>query len=170
MRGTLLKIFLLATVLGVCYLVFRQDIYQNRFRELPTKIEDFEALNSDGVRTTYLAEKGQATLIVLSASWCPACLAEIPVLQKLHREYSPKGFRILMVSEDDNIKTVSRFKKKYDFPWTVVHWNYDLMNKLGNPSVIPVSYLVRNDGKIEEIKVGDLEEGAIRSKIEKLLK
>lgn len=169
MRGSLTKIILFLAISGILFLVFRQENLQGRFKELPTQITDFDALNTDGERTSFLKEKGEATLIVLSASWCPACLAEIPVLKKLHQDFSARGFKILMVSEDDNIKIAKQFKKKYDFPWTVVHWNYDLMNKLGNPSVIPVSYLIRNDGKIETIKVGDFEESAIHSSIERLL-
>ena len=169
MRGSLTKIILFLVISGILFLVFRQENLQGRFKELPSQITDFDALNTDGERTSFLKEKGEATLIVLSASWCPACLAEIPVLKKFHQDFSARGFKILMVSEDDNIKIAKQFKKKYDFPWTVVHWNYDLMNKLGNPSVIPVSYLIRNDGKIETIKVGDFEESAILSSIERLL-
>lgn len=170
MRIPLLKILAILAILGTCYLFLRPQAEISRFKELPVAVDDFEAINTENERTTYQKERGEATLIVLSASWCPTCLAEIPTLLNLHRSYSARGFKILMVSEDDNIKIAARFKKKHAFPWTVVHWNYDLMNKLGNPNVIPVSYLVRNDGKIETVKVGIFDEKEMRSSIERLLK
>jgi hypothetical protein len=82
----------------------------------------------------------------------------MPTLKKLHEEFSSRGFKILMVSEDDNLKIAARFKKAQSMPWTVVHWNYDLMNALGNPRVIPVSYLVDGNDDIEEIFAGLVDE------------
>jgi len=139
------------------------------FREIPETISNFEALNADGTKTTFDAQKGKATLIVLSASWCPACIAELPALKALHQEFFEKGLRILMVSEDDNLKIVSRFQKKYEIPWTMVHWNYDLMNALGNPRVIPVSYLVDSEGKFDYIEAGIIDENRMRHAINALV-
>ena len=107
---------------------------------------------------------------MLSAAWCPACIAELPTLEKLQREFSADGFKVLMVSEDDNVKIASRFKKKYNMPWTMVHWNYDLMNMLGNPRVIPVSYLLDEDGKIDFVKTGIIDENKMRRAIKALVR
>ena len=139
------------------------------FREIPDNIANFNAINIDGGKTTFDEQKGKATLIVLSASWCPACIAELTTLKNLYKEFSDKGFRIIMVSEDDNVKIASRFKKKYDMPWTMVHWNYDLMNALGNPRVIPVSYLIDSDGKFDYIEAGIIDELRMRRAIKALL-
>lgn len=155
-------------LLGGIYL-YRTVGTEQSFREIPKTVVDFEALKADGSRTNYASEKGSATLIVLSASWCPGCLMEIPMLQKFHREYGPRGLRILMIDEDDNLKTMARFQKAKDMPWTVVHWNYDAMNALGNPGVIPVSYLVDGADNIDKVFVGDADESELRWRIEKLV-
>lgn len=139
------------------------------FQPLPERMPNFEAIEIDGGRTTFEDCRGKATLIVLSASWCPACIAELPTLNTLYREFSAKGLRIIMVSEDDNVKTASRFKKKYGMPWTMVHWNYDLMNTLGNPRVIPVSYLIDEDGKIDYVEAGIIDEKRMTRAIKALL-
>ena len=75
-----------------------------------------------------------------------------------------------MVSEDDNTKIASRFKKKYDMPWTMIHWNYDLMNALGNPRVIPVSYLIDSEGKFDYIEAGIIDEPRMKRAISALVK
>ena len=54
-------------------------------------------------------------------------------------------------------------------PWTVVHWNYDLMNALGNPRVIPVSYLVNGKDEIVLIEAGIIDEQKLYNAIEKIL-
>ena len=169
MRISSLKWALIPLVLLGGIYMYRTIGMERAFREIPKTVVNFEALKADGSRTNYASEKGSATLIVLSASWCPGCLMEIPMLQKFHREYGPRGLRILMIDEDDNLKAMARFQKAKDMPWTVVHWNYDAMNALGNPGVIPVSYLVDGEDNIDKVFVGDADESELRRRIEKLL-
>ena len=164
LKWALIPLFLLAGIL-----LFRTIVQEQAFREMPTAVVNFAALKADGSKTDYESEKGRATLIVLSASWCPGCLMEIPLLKNLHQKYSDKGLKILMINEDDNLKVMAKFIKAKEMPWTVVHWNYDTMNALGNPGVIPVSYLVGADNKIEKVFVGDVDESELRKKIEKLV-
>ncbi|MCF0221828.1 MAG: TlpA family protein disulfide reductase [Fibrobacter sp.] len=155
-------------VLLGCFLVGRRDLGPH-FNEIPGHVNNFTAINVDGGKTTFQEQKGKVTLITLSASWCPACMAEIPSLKKMHQELGSRGFKILMVSEDDNVKAAARFKKKQNLPWTVVHWNYDLMNTLGNPGVLPVSYLINEQDSIVQINTGIFDEDAMRRAIKKLL-
>ena len=159
---------ILIAILFLAYLVYREKAQP--FQTLPETIGNFEAIDIDGGKTSFNAQKGKATLIVLSASWCPACIAELPTLEKLHREYANDGFKILMVSEDDNVKIASRFKKKYSMPWTMVHWNYNLMNMLGNPRVIPVSYLIDDEGKIDYVEAGIVDEKKMGRAIKALVR
>lgn len=159
---------ILIAILFLAYLVYREKAQP--FQTLPETIGNFEAIDIDGGKTSFNAQKGKATLIVLSASWCPACIAELPSLERLQREFAGNGFKILMVSEDDNVKIASRFKKKYNMPWTMVHWNYDLMNMLGNPRVIPVSYLIDEDGKIDYVEAGIIDEKKMTRAIKALVR
>lgn len=171
MHSSAAKILLIAAIIGLIgFFVFRQEDLDSQFQPISTKIEDFTAINVEAGRTTYQELKGTATFIVLSASWCPACMAEIPMLKNLHNEFAGKGLRILMVSEDDNVKIAARFKKKYNLPWTVIHWNYDLMKLLGNPKFIPVSYLVDDQDNIVQIHSGIFKEDEVRKDIAKILR
>ena len=169
MRFSTLKWALIPLVLLVGILLFRTIVQEQAFREMPTEVVNFAALKADGSKTDYESEKGKATLIVLSASWCPGCLMEIPLLKDLYQKYNDKGLKILMVNEDDNLKVMARFIKAKEMPWTVVHWNYDAMNALGNPGVIPVSYLVDAGNKIKKVFVGDVSENDLDKRIQQLL-
>jgi len=164
LKWAIIPLFLLAGIL-----LFRVILQEQAFREMPTEVVNFAALKADGSKTDYESEKGTATLIVLSASWCPGCLMEIPLLKNLHQKYSDKGLKILMINEDDNLKVMARFIKAKEMTWTVVHWNYDAMNALGNPGVLPVSYLVAKDNKIKKIYVGDVSEADLEKRIRQLL-
>ena len=130
---------------------------------------NFEADNVMGGKTDYTSEKGAATLIVLTASWCPACRAELPVLKQINEEFEPKGLKIVMIDEDDSKKVARKYKKSMDIPWAMLHWNYDAIKALGNPGVIPVSFVVDKDDKIQHVDVGTLNELKVRQELKRLL-
>lgn len=157
-----------AFVLCLAYGLYRANA--KPFQEIPDEITNFEAIDVIGGKKHFEEMKGKATLIVLSAAWCPACIAELPILDTLQKEFAADGFKVLMVSEDDNVKAAARFKKKYRMQWTMVHWNYELMNALGNPRVIPVSYLVDSEGKIDYVEAGIIEESRMRRAIRSVLR
>jgi len=145
---------------------------RDSFQAMPNRITDFKGIlvgKKDSI-TSYSAHKGKATLIVLTASWCPACQAEVPALKELSMNYAGKGLKILLISEDDTPAVAARYKKKANLPWTMIHWNYDLMNALGNPGVIPVNYLVNSQDSIISINVGIFDDREMRDQLDKLLK
>lgn len=152
---------------------------QQEFQAIPTKIADFKGIlinekvsskKSKADITSYRSHKGKATLIVLTASWCPACQAEVPLLKELSVGYKDQGLEILMVNEDDSPAVAARYKKKANLPWPMIHWNYDIMNALGNPGVLPVSYLVNEQDSIVKVNVGIFEKKEMQKAVEKLLK
>lgn len=137
---------------------------------VPQKIENFSGSLVDGTSVHYAELKGDATLIVLTASWCPACRVELPILQNISADFYNRGLRIIVISEDDTPEIAANFKKQAEIPWPTIHWNYELMNLLGNPSVIPVSYLVDKQDSIRNVTEGVIDEQKIRSLLNGLLK
>ena len=170
MRSSTYKI--LAWVGAIIFLGFAFYAFEANSRRslnFPESVVNFEADNVMGGKTDYASEKGTATMIVLTASWCPACRAELPELKKFFEEFGPKGLKIVMIDEDDSKKTARKYKKSMDIPWTMLHWNYDALMALGNPGVIPVSFIVDKDDKIQHVDVGALNEVKIRHELKRLL-
>ena len=140
------------------------------FQTVPSKIEDFQGNTVEGDVSSYSKEKGAATLIVVSASWCGACNSELPALKKLAAEYEGLGLKVLVVNEDDDIETAARYKSSRKIEWTMLHWNYEMMNKLGNPGVIPVHYLVDSQDSVQRVDVGAIDASKMRHELDRLLK
>lgn len=140
------------------------------FQTVPAKIADFVGNTVEGEVSSYAKEKGKATLIVVSASWCGACNSELPALKKLFADYKNAGLKVLIVNEDDDIETAARYKASRKIEWTMLHWNYEMMNKLGNPGVIPVHYLVDAQDSVQRVDVGVFNESKVRHELDRLLK
>ena len=170
MRSSTYKIW--AWVGAIVFFAFAFYAFESHSRQklnFPATVENFTADNVTGGTSDYASEKGTATLIVLTASWCPACRAELPILKQFHEEFGPKGLKIVMIDEDDSKKVARKFKKSMGIPWTMLHWNYDALRALGNPGVIPVSFVVDKDDKIQHVDVGTLNELKVRQELKRLL-
>lgn len=171
MQTSTYKYFIIVGVLLILGLIYNAHRKTADFSdEFPQKIANFTALDINGQKTDFESVKGKATLLVLTASWCPACKAEIPFLKKIHDELSPLGLKIVMISEDDNIKIAKKYKKQANIPWDMLHWNYDLMNQLGNPRYIPVSFVIDESGDVQRVDVGPMDESKVYHELKSILK
>ena len=170
-RKAVKGILAVAITLSACifYLAAFTSCGQAGFQTAPTKVSNFKGKLVDGEISDYQTQKGNATLIVLTASWCPGCRAELPHLKKLDSEFGDRGLKILLVSEDDTPQIAASYNKSAKISWSTFHWNYEIINALGNPGVIPVSYLVNAQDSIVKINVGGFDEKEMRKLIGKLV-
>ena len=70
---------------------------------------------------------------------------------------------------EDSKKGAGEYKRRRGIPWTMRDWNYDASKSLGNPGVIPVSFVVDKDDKIQHVDVGSLNELRVRQELKRLL-
>ena len=59
------------------------------------------ALDAGGFRQVLEQQRGQVVLVNFWATWCQACLKEIPALLDLERQYHDRGLRLVAVSLDE---------------------------------------------------------------------
>jgi cytochrome c biogenesis protein CcmG, thiol:disulfide interchange protein DsbE len=55
--------------------------------------------------------KGKVTLVSFWATWCPTCRAEMPTFRKFYDANRSKGFELVTVSIDDDMKDVEDYGK-----------------------------------------------------------
>ncbi len=123
------------------------------YDRIPEKVEGYDGVN----------------LFVFHASWCSYCNAELPLLKRLYREYSPCGLHVLGINEDDDESIMRKYVKEKEIPFPVVHWDYPLMKKFGHPRSIPTHILIDSSGSIRLRQIGPFKEAEARMQIEKAL-
>jgi thiol-disulfide isomerase/thioredoxin len=94
--------------------------------------------------------RGKVVLVDFWATWCGPCIAEMPNVKKLYKEYHDKGFDVLAISVDANKAALVKFLEKEKLPWTCIHdmaGDDSLSNQYG-VMFIPLPILVDREGRV----------------------
>jgi thiol-disulfide isomerase/thioredoxin len=116
------------------------------------------------------AQRGKIVLIDFWASWCPPCIAEIPHLGQLQKQYGGRGFQVVGVSMDDSVETTKETMRKIPFHYPVVPGDAKFGNLYGGVLGLPLEYLVGADGKILAIWSGEVASATLDKGIAAALK
>ncbi len=112
--------------------------------------------------------KGEVVLINFWATWCPPCIAEMPSLQELYKDYNDK-VKFLFVT-NDNFDVVSSFKIKKDYTFEVYNPINNVPDALFTKS-IPRTFIINKKGEIviDESGAVDWNSDNVRSQLDQLL-
>ena len=115
--------------------------------------------------------KGQVVLLNFWATWCVPCKREIPALTALYRDYKERGFVVLGVSVDSEIRAIKPFARemKMNYPVLIGAGREDLSKAFGPFIGFPTSVLVARDGKVCVRHVGIVSRAQLERQIGALL-
>jgi len=124
-------------------------------------------LKGDSIRLSSM--KGKVFLLDFWASWCGPCRMSNKGLVKLYNKYRDKGFEILGVSVDEDVKDWKKAISKDKITWPQVNdtdgWDA-LAAVKWRVEALPSSFLVDKDGNVVAI---DLDKKELEKKIIELL-
>src|SRR5262245_34892878 len=121
----------------------------------------------DGNRVDLQSLKGKVALLDFWASWCGPCVAELPHIEKLHRDLKDQGLVVLGVNNEDAEVARAFVKRKgYTFT-TLVDEGREVTMKYG-VSGIPQVFIIDRDGKVKwhALGYGPGKEFELRSAVE----
>jgi cytochrome c biogenesis protein CcmG/thiol:disulfide interchange protein DsbE len=114
---------------------------------------DFRAkeLGRDHYKT--LADyKGQVVLLNVWGTFCPPCIKEMPSLEQLHREYGPKGLKIVAVSIDDAVSedSIRAYANNLGISFEVLHDSTHAIERIYQTTGYPESFVIGPEGTIRK--------------------
>lgn len=124
-------------------------IEKNEQQKLTNYNWSIEGLNTKGIN--FNEHKNKVVFLNFWATWCPPCVAEMPSIKKLHKDYKDKVVFVFVSNEKWAV--INKFYKEnnYDFP---------TYNNLSNPpkelssSSIPATFVIDKGGHVIMNKKG----------------
>lgn len=112
---------------------------------------------SNGGTLSLAIAQGKPTLINFWATWCPPCVKEMPELNRFHRAFAPKGWKVIGLAIDGPTP-VKEFLAKVGVGFDIGLAGFggtELAQALGNTSGgLPFSVLIDAKGRVQHRKMG----------------
>jgi thiol-disulfide isomerase/thioredoxin len=116
--------------------------------------------------------KGQVVMINFWASWCGPCRQEMPLLEQMHKRYSPLGFTLLGVNVEPNSKDAEKLLANVPVSFPVLFDSDSKVSKMYDVNAMPSTVFIDRKGNVRYLhrgyKPGD--EGEYLNQIRALLK
>lgn len=130
---------------------------------------DFTLTDANGKEVTLSELKGKVVLVNFWATWCHGCQEEIPWFIEFEKKYGEQGLAVIGVSMDsDGWKEVRPWIKEKGVNYAVVIGSEELAKKYGLDGM-PLTALVRRDGKIADTHAGVVDRAGTEKRIRGLL-
>lgn len=130
---------------------------------------DFRLPRIDGKSGLLSLESLRGRVVVLDfwATWCPPCLASLPMMHELSRELEPKGVTFVGIDSDGAqtpVEEVTAFLNEHGAPYPVVY-DEGAVNESYRIKVLPTVIVVGKDGVVERVFMGSPSRNALANAV-----
>jgi thiol-disulfide isomerase/thioredoxin len=133
-----------------------------------SQIPDFPFTDLAG-KSRRLAElRGKVVLLDFWGTWCAPCVEDLPLLQEAYGAFQSRGFEILSLDYNDDVKTLQKLVDQKKLPWTHARAESvkEIVDKRFRVHSFPTLILLDREGKVV---VPSLESSELKKKLEELL-
>ena len=131
---------------------------------------DFRLYDQRGSKRQLSGYRGQVVVLHFWATWCKACRAEVPALNRAHREYRERGLTVLAVAMDERgWAAVTPFLAECGVQYPVLLGNARVARLYGGLKALPRTLFLDRSGRIVATHDAMLPEAHLRKVVESLL-
>jgi len=115
-------------------------------------VPDFEFETIDGKKNSLADLRGQHVLLSFWATWCGACVQQLPALEELHREHADGGeLTMVSLNLDADREAARQFIIQRKFPWLnacLGDWSATPIPTQFGVGSAPTYFLITPDGTL----------------------
>jgi peroxiredoxin len=118
-------------------------------------LPEFEVVMNNGDLVSDSSLKGTPSMVMFFHTSCPDCQQTLPVVQKIYEEYSPKDFKIVLISREDTNDDIRAYWEENGLNLPYSAQEDRSVYKLFASSRIPRIYMSDENGTVRYIFTDD---------------
>jgi cytochrome c biogenesis protein CcmG/thiol:disulfide interchange protein DsbE len=119
-----------------------------------TKSPEFDGATVDGRRLSLVSLRGKVILLNFWASWCQECRPEMPMFERLHREFAAQGLSVVGINAREETEAIRGYAKELRLTFPLVLDPKGEINAAYGVIGLPATFLVGRDGRAVARAVG----------------
>jgi peroxiredoxin/outer membrane lipoprotein-sorting protein len=135
---------------------------RQRAPEVGMEAADLRLKDSTGQEIHLASLRGNVVLLNFWASWCGPCRLEMPILEKLHREFKGRDLKIFGVNDED-VETIRNYVSEYEYSFPTLVDEQQQAISLYRIRGIPTMVIIDRNGKIAHYRIGLSRESDLRA-------
>jgi thiol-disulfide isomerase/thioredoxin len=104
-----------------------------------------------------LDRKGKVILLDFFGVWCRPCMAKIPFIKELHKQYSDRGLIVIGVHTAQSSEKIPEFISRDDIKYTIAVDEHGINAKSFNVFFYPTVVLIDRKGVIKAVNPSEME-------------
>jgi len=120
------------------------DLRKYRGKKTPKPID---LVSLDGKRIVRKDYKNKVTIINFWATWCPPCVEEIPMLNRLKAEMKDESFELISINYGEDRAIINKFLEKVNVHFPVLLDEGGRVSGEWNIIILPSTYVIGPDGR-----------------------
>lgn len=129
---------------------------------------DFVLPGLDGGEFRLSDYRGQPVLINFWGTYCPPCVAEMPLIQQYYDLYKDQGLVVLGVNENDPQVTARAFVRQMGLTFPIL-MDRDKVRKAFGVTAYPSTFFIDRDGDVVAMKEGEMDEAYLRTALSRIM-
>jgi peroxiredoxin len=129
--------------------------------EVGLPVPAYRAITVHGDSVSIAEHRGRVVLLNVWATWCIPCRVEVPVIERLHERYAPKGLDVIGVSVDapDQTRMVEEFVKSFGVTYPIWLDSHRQILRTYMAPGVPATFVIGRDGTLLYKYLGPIPEG-----------
>lgn len=118
------------------------------------------ALTGESISTEAL--RGRPAMLTLWASWCPPCVAEMPLLAEMHPWLVSRGIEFVAINQGESVDTITNYLQANGYAFAVWSDAQSQMGSVVRSNDLPTTIFVDANGVIRLVYRGPVTAELIR--------
>jgi peroxiredoxin len=118
---------------------------------------EFRGQTSDGKMLSLTGLRGKVVVVNFWATWCLECRPEMPMFERLHREFGAQGLSVIGINAREGAAAIRVYAKELGLTFPLILDPKGTINAAYGVIGLPTTFLIGRDGRPVALAIGPRE-------------